>query len=157
MLKLKLYFGHLMWRTDSFEKTLMWERLKWEERAYRGWNGWMASPTQLTRVWVISGSLWWTGKPVILQSTGLQSVEHDWATDLNWTDIHCLSRTCCYEWDLVGDTQFNTGFLNKYVSQRMFLNVHVCWEGREGQGRSWQFQPTVCQRAACSYRIIPSS
>ena len=48
MLKLKLqYFGHLMWRTDSFEKTWCWERLKaGGERDYRGWNGWMASPTQ---------------------------------------------------------------------------------------------------------------
>ena len=41
MLKLKLqYFGHLMWRTDSFEKTLMWERLKAGEGDDRGWDGW---------------------------------------------------------------------------------------------------------------------
>ena len=48
MLKLKLqYFGHLMWRTDSFEKTWCWERLKaGGEGDNRGWDGWMASPTQ---------------------------------------------------------------------------------------------------------------
>ena len=46
MLKLKLqYFGHLMWRTDSLEKTLMLERLKAKEGDNRGWDGWMASPT----------------------------------------------------------------------------------------------------------------
>ena len=52
MLKLKLqYFGHLMWRTDSLEKTLMLERLKaGGEGDDRGWDGWMASPTQ--RTWV---------------------------------------------------------------------------------------------------------
>ena len=43
MLKLKLqYFGHLMWRTDSFEKTWCWERLRaGGEGDDRGWDGWM--------------------------------------------------------------------------------------------------------------------
>ena len=45
----------------------------------RGWNGWMASPTQWTWVWVNSGSWWWTGKPGMLWSVGLQTVGHDWA------------------------------------------------------------------------------
>ena len=36
--------------------------------------------------WVDSGSWWWTGRPGMLQFTGLQRVEHDWATELNWTD-----------------------------------------------------------------------
>ena len=58
MLKLKLqYFGHLMRRADSFEKTLMLGRLRAEgEGDSRGWDGWMASPTRWTRVWVDSGS-----------------------------------------------------------------------------------------------------
>ena len=51
----------------------------------RGWDGWMASPTQWTWVWVNSGSLWWTGRPVMLQFMGSQRVGHDWATELNWT------------------------------------------------------------------------
>ena len=46
--------------------------------------GWMTSPTQWTWVWVNSGSWWWTGRPGMLQSTGLQRVRHDWATELNW-------------------------------------------------------------------------
>ena len=51
----------------------------------RGWDGWMASLTRWTWVWVSSRSWWWTGRPgVLLQSTGLQRVSHDWATGLNW-------------------------------------------------------------------------
>ena len=57
MLKLKLqYFGHLMWRTDSFERPWCWERLKaGGEGDDRGWDGWMVSPTQWTRVEQLSG------------------------------------------------------------------------------------------------------
>ena len=86
MLKLKLqYFGHLMGRTDSLEMTLMLERLNLRgEREDRGWNGWMASLTQCTWVWVSSGSWWWTWKPGVLQSIGSQRVRHNW---LNWTDF----------------------------------------------------------------------
>ena len=50
----------------------------------RGWDGWMASPTQRTWVWASSGSWWWTGKPGVLQSMGLQRVRHSWATELNF-------------------------------------------------------------------------
>ena len=61
MVKLKLqYFGHLMQRADSFEKTLMLGKMRVGERDDRRWDGWMASPTQWTRVWVNSGSWWWT-------------------------------------------------------------------------------------------------
>ena len=72
MLKLQLqYFGHLMWRTDSLEKTLVlgktegrrrrgqW-RMRWLDGIITGW-AW---------VWVSSGSQWWTGKPGMLQFTG---------------------------------------------------------------------------------------
>ena len=52
MLKVKLqYFGHLMRRADSFERSWCWERLRvGGEGDDRGWDGWMASPTQWT--WV---------------------------------------------------------------------------------------------------------
>ena len=87
MLKLKLqYFGHLMW-TDSFEKTLMLGKIESSRRrGDRGWDGWMASPTQWTWVWVNSRSWWWTGRPGMLQSMELQRVRHDWAIELNWTE-----------------------------------------------------------------------
>ena len=87
-LKLKLpYFGHLMERADSQEKKpWCWERMKAErEGDDRGWDGWIVSPTQWTWVWVNSKSWWWTGRPAILQSMGLQRVGPDWATELNWT------------------------------------------------------------------------
>ena len=54
---------------------------KGDERV--GWDGWMASPTWWTWAWVGSRSWWWTGKPGVLQSMGLQRVGHDWATELN--------------------------------------------------------------------------
>ena len=56
MLKLKLqYFGHLMRRVDSLEKTLMLEGLGAGGQGNdRGWDGWMASPTRWMLVWVNS-------------------------------------------------------------------------------------------------------
>ena len=64
-----------------------WERLKaGGEGDDRGWDGWMASPTQWTWVWVNSGSWWWTGRFGMLQSMGSQRVRHDWVTELNWTE-----------------------------------------------------------------------
>ena len=89
MLKLKLqYFGHLMRRVDSLEKTLMLGGIGGRRRGDdRGWDGWMASLTQWTWVWVNSGSWWWTGRPGVLQFMGLQRVGHDWATELNWTEL----------------------------------------------------------------------
>ena len=63
-----------------------WERLRaGGEGNNRRWDGWMASPTQQTWVWVHLGSWWWTGWPGVLQFMGSQRVRHDWATELNWT------------------------------------------------------------------------
>ena len=94
MLKLKLqYFGYLMWRTDSLEKTLMLGKILKDTRKGlkaggegddTGWDSWMASPAQWTWVWASSGSWWWTGKPGVLQSMRSQRVGHNWATELNW-------------------------------------------------------------------------
>ena len=76
-------------------KFSLWERLKaGGEGDDRGWNSWMASPTQWTWVWVTSGSWWWTKRPNVLLSMGLQRVGHDWAAELNWIE-HCKS------WELV--------------------------------------------------------
>ena len=65
-----------------------WERLKsGGEGDNRGWDGWMASLTWWTWVWVSSRSWWWTGRPGVLRFMGLQRVGHDWAIELNWTYI----------------------------------------------------------------------
>ena len=69
-----------------------WERLRaGGEGDNRGWDGWMASLTQWTWVWVNFRSWWWTGRPGMLQSMGLQRVRNDWVTEL--TDWHTLETT----------------------------------------------------------------
>ena len=54
----------------------------------RGWDGWVASPTQWTWVWVNSGSWWWTGRPGVLQSMESQRVRR------NWTELNPLQSSC---------------------------------------------------------------
>ena len=53
----------------------------------RGWDDWMVSLTQWAWVWVNSGSWWWTGRPGVLRFMGSQRVGHDWAPELNWTEM----------------------------------------------------------------------
>ena len=82
MLKLKLqYFGHLIWSTDSFEKTLMLGKIEGRRRRGRQrLRGLVVSPTQWTWVWVNSWSWWWMGRPGMLQCMGWQRIRHlsDW-------------------------------------------------------------------------------
>ena len=94
MLKLKLqYFGHLMRRVDSLEKTLMLGGIEGRRRRGRQRMRWLdASPTRWTWVWVNSGSWWWTGRPGVLRFMGSQRVRHDSATELNWTELSMLFR-----------------------------------------------------------------
>ena len=89
------YFGHLMQRVDSLEKTLMLGGIGGRRRRGRQRiSGWMASLTQWTWVWVNSRSWWWTRKPGVLQSMGLQKVRHDWATELNTCAHIYIGCTC---------------------------------------------------------------
>ena len=85
MLKLKLqYLAIWCEELTHLKRPWCWERLKaGGEGDDGGWDGWMASPTQSTWVWVTSRSWWWTGKPSMLQSMGSQRVGHDWTTELN--------------------------------------------------------------------------
>ena len=82
----------IVWRPDA-KSWLIWKDpdagRDWgqEEKGTTGLDGWMASPTQWTWVWVNSGSWWWTGRPGMLWSMGSKTVRHDWVTELNWICI----------------------------------------------------------------------
>ena len=92
MLKLKLqYFGHLMWRADSFEKTLMLGKIEGGRRRGRQRMRWLPGITDsMDMSRVVSGSWWWTGRPGGLQSMGLES--RIWLSD--WTELNIL--IACY-------------------------------------------------------------
>ena len=84
----------ILWPPDTCEELTHWKRpWSWEglkaggEGDNRGWDEWMASPTQWTWVWASSGSWWWTGRPGVLHSMGLRRVWHDWATGLDWLTL----------------------------------------------------------------------
>ena len=84
MLRLQ-YFGHLMWRSDWLEKTLMLGKI--EGRRRRVWQrmGWLDGITDsMDMIWANPGKQWWTGRPGMLWSMGLQTAGHNWATELNW-------------------------------------------------------------------------
>ena len=162
MLKLQLqYFGHQMWRADSFEKTLMlgrgegngtllqysclenprdgrawWAaiygvaqsrtRPKWlssnsssgwagGDRDNRGWDGWVASPTQWAWVWVNSGCWWWTGRPGVLQAMG--SKELDMTEQLNWTELNWLK---IYGMRILGTHTFMTGSPTDFIHTKIW-------------------------------------
>ena len=103
---LTIHWKHWCWGWSSNTLATWWEELthlkrswSWErlkagaEENDRGWDGWMASPTRWTRVWVNSGGWWWTGRPGMLQSMALQRVRQDWVpewTELNWVVFHPL-------------------------------------------------------------------
>ena len=120
MWKLKLQsFGHLMRRADSLKRPWSWERLRaGGEGDDRRWDGWMASPTQWTWVWVDSGSWWWTGRPGELQFMGSQRVRHNWATELSWTEEIGVIKLSWFSWD----TPFNHTWV--YVSE-LTLGKHL--------------------------------
>ena len=102
----------------SCEELTHWKRLwSWEglgaggEGDDRGWDGWMASLTRWTWVWVNSRSWWWTGRPGVLLFMGLQRVRHDWATELNWTEYpHFTAMTTEVKW--LAQDEKKSGTLN---------------------------------------------
>ena len=78
----------ILWPTrgelTQWKRPWCWEGLGAEgEGDDRGWDGWMASLTWWTWVWLISGSWWWIGRPGVLRFMGSQRVRHDWVTELN--------------------------------------------------------------------------
>ena len=106
-----------------------WERLKARgEGDDRGWDGWMASPTQWTWVWVSSRSWWWTGRPGVLQSMGSQTTGHDWATELNWV--------------ILGKFFSLDQSMEVAATQKRVEDVEVIWTSLPNSfSRSWEAQP----------------
>ena len=114
MLKLKLqYFGHLMWRADSLEKTLILGKIEGRRRRGQQRMRWLDGTINTMDMGLGGlGSQWWTGRPGGLQFMGLQRVGHDWATELNWTEFSLsangrlitvpASLSCCEDWMYVG-------------------------------------------------------
>ena len=92
-LTLKLTLSPVLWppdakKNDLLKKTLMLGKVEGRRRREgdnREWDACMASPTQWTWAWASSGRWWWTGKPGVLQSMGLQRVGHDWASEMTDT------------------------------------------------------------------------
>jgi len=127
-----------------------WKRLWcWEglgaggEGDDRGWDGWMASLTRWTWVWVNSGSLRWTGRPGVLQFMGSQRVGHDWATELTdwltdwWTEWarpqDLIKTKLKYIFKLQFELQFKLQYTRKYILcndfklryYKSFLDINV--------------------------------
>ena len=73
-----------------------WRRLKVGGKGdNRGWDGWMASPTEWTWVWASSRSWWWTGKPGVLHSIGLQRVGQDLMTEQGFSHSSVGKESAC--------------------------------------------------------------
>jgi len=84
-------YPHRCEELTHWKRPWCWERLKAGEGDDRGWDGWMASPTRWTWVWVSSGSWWWTGRP------GVHGVTESWTWLRDWTELsypHLSVSTC---------------------------------------------------------------
>ena len=101
----------------------------------RGWDGWMASLTQWTWVWVNSGSWWWTGRPGVLRFMGLQRVRHDWATELNWTERVGHDWATELNWtDRIEERQI---YLVSLVLIQFHMEVSSQWLGSKWSCSGW--------------------
>ena len=133
----------ILWPPDmknwSWKRPWCWERLKvGGEGDSRGWDGWMASSTQWTWLW---GSSWRTGRSGVLQSMGSQRVRHNWATELNWTELMYSLSLCSLFWGC-----FCCSFL--------FLTSFVLWIiNRNNFRRLGYFNCRDCHNRLAPYNI----
>ena len=126
MLKLKLqYFGHLIQRTDSLEKTLMLGKIDGGRIRGRQRMRWLDGITDSVDMsWASSRSWWWTGKPGMLQSNRSQSrtLLSDW-TELNWTESLIMSMPLILPLNFTTSSQVYT----HCSSKSLFLNIYRTW------------------------------
>ena len=155
-----------------------WKRLRvGGEGDDRGWDGWMASLTQWTWVWVSSRSWWWTGRPGMLKSMRSQRVRHDWATELNWWSFFMemfQMRPQRVEWGFgeCGETMwskvqgyavlllcFSLCFLSGTGNGRVELGIRKShWAPLKARSQDpWNFSdpiPTQCQGTLIRYWLV---
>ena len=127
----------------SCEELIPWKRpWCWEglgaggEGDDRGWDGWMASPTRWTWVWVNSRRWWWTGRPGVLRFMGSQRAGHDW---VNWTELNWRvqpQRACLYSSILLGYS------FSKYP---WGLNFHWPQVSAQMSHYQWVFFQPLCK------------
>ena len=150
MLMMRLqYFSHLIQRANSLEETLMPEKIEGKRRwGDRRWDVWMASPTQGTWVWASPGNWWWTGKPGVLQSMGLQRVRQDWVTELNWSTSNAPYKGNSLDlfiWKRLSEMKpnYNWRQQGQPASGESRASSPLCGQGR--RTRLWWLAASHCQ------------
>ena len=136
MLKLKLqYFGYLMQKAGFcildlgkgyWKRSWCWERLKAGGKGGdRGWDDWMASPTQWPWIWASSGRWWWTGKPGVLWSMGSQSTGHTLVAEQQHLNFILFPWSFCHQLHQLPSPQEHNHVV--LLIQRTFLPFSHCW------------------------------
>ena len=129
-----------------WERPWCWERLKVGGKGDdRGWDGWMASPTLWTWVWVSSGNWWRTGKPIVLQSMGLQRVRQDWMTELYWLEFSRISSLLS---SVTKITLYNVFISNSNLLSLQLLFQNLNLQNSASPGAVW-----LSHRLRCSHSV----
>ena len=142
--------------STSCEELIHWERLWcWEGLGTGGdwnnrrWDGWMASPTWWTWVWVNFGSWWWMGRPGVLWFMGLEESDTtEWlnCTELKWFKPHFSGNTL-FVW--IPISTLNEGLSTKYLRVSGHLGLPYSCVG-EGDERGFQDKGHTCTPMADS-------